>query len=123
MKRDIDNLRTIVEYCEYVEEDIARLGDDIEDFLGDKTYQRSIAKCIEEIGEAAKRLTSGITSRYVGVDWSLICRMRDFVSHQYDKVDLTIVWNTMEDDLPVLKEYCLRIISDLESDTDAQGHL
>lgn len=42
MKRDIDNLRTIVEYCEYVEDDITYLGDDIEDFPGNKTYQRSL---------------------------------------------------------------------------------
>ncbi len=120
MKRDIDNLRRIVEYCEYVEEDIARFGDDIEDLMNDRTYQRSTAKCIEEIGEAAKKLTTAVTSKYLDVSWPDICGIRDIMVHQYEAVNLTIQWDTMTMDLPFLKTYCLRIIADLESDTDAQ---
>lgn len=70
-----------------VEQDISRFGDDIEDFTGDLSYQRSTAKCIEEIGGAAKRLTSDVTSRYRDIDWSAVCGMRDVLVHLYDRID------------------------------------
>ena len=41
MRRDIDTLRLIVEYCYEISDDIQRFGTDIEDFLDDKAYQRS----------------------------------------------------------------------------------
>ena len=51
MKRDIDTLRLIVEFCDEIANDIQRFGTDIEDFLDDKAYQRSTTFSIEQIGE------------------------------------------------------------------------
>ena len=52
MKRDIDTLRLIVEFCDEIANDIQRFGTDIEDFLDDKAYQRSTTFSIEHIGES-----------------------------------------------------------------------
>ena len=51
MKRDIDTLRLIVQFCDEIANDIQRFGTDIEDFLDDKAYQRSTSFSIEHIGE------------------------------------------------------------------------
>lgn len=117
MKRDIKNLNLIVKYCDDVASDIARFGDDIEDLMSDESYQRSTAKSIELIGERVKRLSVDVTSRFKDVDWHEICKMRDFMAHQYEVVDLEFQWSTMKDDLPLLKRYCQRIVAILESES------
>ncbi len=118
MKHDIANLELIIRYCEDVESDMTRFGDDIEDFIGDRSYQRSTAKSIELIGERAKRLSDDVTSRFKDINWHDVCKMRDFMAHQYEDVDLEIQWSTMKSDLPCLKQYCRDIVAILESETD-----
>lgn len=54
MRRDIDTLKLIVEFCDAIADDIQRFGTDVEDFLEDKAYQRSATFSIEQIGELAK---------------------------------------------------------------------
>lgn len=54
MRCDIKSLNLIIRYCDDVASDIARFGDDIEDLIGDESYQRSTAESIELIGERTK---------------------------------------------------------------------
>jgi len=117
MKSDSDKLRLIVKYCDYIESDISRFGNDIETFIGDLSYQRSSAKSLELIGETAKKLSSEFTTKYDDVDWHEICRMRDFMSHQYEFVDLDVQWTTMTMDVPALKNRCLKILDELNADS------
>ncbi len=120
MRRDIKSLNLIIKYCDDVASDIARFGDDIEDLIGDESYQRSTAKSIELIGERAKRLSDDITSRFKDVNWHDVCKMRDFMAHQYEEVDLEFQWSTMKEDLPFLKQYCEKIVAILESEFDEE---
>lgn len=47
--------------------------------------------------------------------------MRDFMARRYEEVDLEFQWSTMKGDLPFLKQYCQRIVSILESESDVEG--
>lgn len=48
--------------------------------------------------------------------------MRNALAHGYFKVDLGIVWKTIERDLPVLQQQVLAIVRDLaEGDDGAAG--
>ena len=38
------------------------------------------------------------------VEWSLLARMRDKVTHQYWTVDRDIVWSTAERDVPIIRK-------------------
>lgn len=96
MRRDIKSLNLIIGYCDDVASDIARFGDDIEDLTGDESYRRSTAESIEFMGERAKRLSDDVTSRFKEVDWHEICKMRDFMAHQYEEVDPGFQWSTVE---------------------------
>ena len=89
--------------------------------MSDESYQRSTVKSIELIGERVKRLSDDVTFRFKDVDWHEICKVRDFMAHQYEEVDLEFQWSTMKDDLPFLKQYCQRIVAVLESESDRDG--
>ncbi len=69
------------------------------------------------LGEAVKGLdkqTHGeLLSRYPEVYWSGVMRMRDKIAHYYFEVDTDVVFQTIQEDIPQMKEVVERMISDL----------
>ena len=115
MRRDIDTLRLIVEFCDEISDDIQRFGTDIEDFLDDKAYQMSATFSMEQIGELVKRLSYDLMDEFDDVDWHEIAKMRDFVAHRYQHVVQPLLWESMNTEVPVLRTRCAQIIDILES--------
>ncbi len=69
------------------------------------TDRRTLMAVLHEftiIGEAAKRLSLPFRSAHPGVPWAEIAGMRDRLIHNYDEVDLDVVWDTIQRDVPVL---------------------
>ena len=115
MRRVIDILRDIVEYCDVVYEAVEMFGSDIEDFLDNKVYQTSTAFSILQIGELVKRLSPELRDEFGEVTWSKIAGMRDMMAHQYHNVIPEKQWKTITERVPELKAACLEIIEVLES--------
>lgn len=72
------------------------------EFDADVRTQLAVLYEIAVAGEAVKRLSAEFRSRYPEVPWSEIAGMRDKVVHQYDKVKLNVVWDTIQNDIPAL---------------------
>lgn len=67
---------------------------------------------IEIIGEAANnilRVAPEFAAQHGDVPWQVMYTMRNRVSHGYDKVDLEIVWKTIQSDLPGLQSQIQRV--------------
>ncbi len=54
------------------------------------------------IGEATKRLSPEIRQQHPEVPWRAIAGMRDVMVHEYDQVDLDVVWDVIQNKLPEL---------------------
>ena len=54
------------------------------------------------LGEAVKSLPEDIRSRRADIPWREIAGMRDVIAHAYFALDLGIVWDAIERDLPDL---------------------
>ena len=65
--------------------------------------QDGVIRQIEIIGEATKKLSTGIRERYSEIPWKDIAGMRDKLVHDYFGVDLAAVWDTVKKDIPALK--------------------
>jgi uncharacterized protein with HEPN domain len=115
MDKDIRLIRNILSRCEEIEEAICRFGDSEEDFKDDWMYQYVCSFCLLQIGENAGDLSSELTKKYPEIQWKDVRRTRDFVAHNYHNVDLNIVWRTVTESVPVLRETCLRILHELYS--------
>ena len=83
---------------------------DRETFLSDRKCQYAVIRCLEVIGEAAKRLSEEARSEYSAIPWSAMAKMRDVLIHVYDKVDLNEVWNTLQHDIPPLISALERVV-------------
>ena len=54
------------------------------------------------IGEAAINVSSEIKSRSPQIPWRIIGDMRNVIAHEYFQVNLKIIWNTIQHNLPGL---------------------
>jgi uncharacterized protein with HEPN domain len=113
MNNDVSVLRTIIGYCADIENAINRFGNDKGNFLDDTEYQYACSFCITQIGEVVKRLSFELTEKYTEIGWSEIAKMRDFLNHSYHNINLSIVWEALTEDIPLLKEACERILIDI----------
>lgn len=73
-----------------------------EDFFSDVRSQDAVLRRLEIIGEAARRLSQETREAYPQVPWQRMYSMRNFLIHQYDSVDLQVVWDTVGRDLASL---------------------
>ncbi|NWG31103.1 MAG: DUF86 domain-containing protein [Rhodocyclaceae bacterium] len=75
---------------------------DFERFSKDRMRQAAVIREFEIIGEAAGKLPEDLKACYPQVPWRDIKDFRNLLIHAYFGVDLRIVWNTIEQDLPKL---------------------
>jgi uncharacterized protein with HEPN domain len=73
-----------------------------EAFLEDVLCQDAVIRRIEIIGEAARRVSEETQRAYPDLPWNEMIAMRNVMIHDYDSVDMVIVWDTIKKDLPVL---------------------
>ena len=73
-------------------------------FRENRQVQDAVIRNFEIIGEAVKHVSAGLRSRYPEIPWKQIAGMRDEMIHEYFGVDIAIVWDTVQNDLPKLKQ-------------------
>lgn len=59
--------------------------------------------CIIQIGELVGRLSEEFIESHGDIPWYAIKAMRNLHAHDYENVDLEIVWNSLTEEIPDLK--------------------
>ncbi len=73
-----------------------------EDFSNDPKTVDAVIRNFLIIGEAARAIPSDVEDIFAEIPWSDMRGMRNILAHEYESVDLSMVWNTIQDDLPPL---------------------
>jgi uncharacterized protein with HEPN domain len=71
-----------------------------EQFQSDKKTIDAVLRNLEIIGEAVRHVPETVQERYSDLPWAEMRAMRNIVAHQYFGVNLNIVWNTTQSNLP-----------------------
>lgn len=87
-------------------------GVDYDRFEADFRINFAVVRALEIIGEASKRLPDDLRQRYPAVPWKGMAGMRDRIVHEYDNVDLQIVWDVVKKDIPQIKPQIQQILKD-----------
>lgn len=104
---DLERILKIKEYCEDIEQSIARYGRSYETFQADTVYQYSLSFCILQIGELSGRLSAEFRNATDHqIPWTAIKGMRNVVVHGYGSIHLETLWQTIQNDIPILKKFC-----------------
>ena len=103
MNQDKSYLLDIAKLCRT----ILRLTDDMTetDFYSDERTQLAVLYEITIIGEVVKRLSPDFRQSHPDIQWRQIAGMRDRLVHDYDEVNLNLVWQVIENFISELLDY------------------
>jgi len=76
-------------------------------FLAAEQTQDAVVRNFEIIGEASRNIEQRypeFARRNAAVPWGFAYEMRNALAHGYFKVDLRIVWDTIQTDLPAFAD-------------------
>lgn len=102
-------LKHILESIEWIEKDTKGMSKD--DFLKNVPIQDAVVRRIEIIGEAIRNLPPELKKENKDVSWQDIMDMRNKIIHEYFGVDLELVWEVVQKDVPELKDKVKEILS------------
>lgn len=101
-------IQKIINYIDDVEKYIDGL--EAMDFLDDKKTITACAFTVSQIGELAKEVTKETQEKCKDIPWKSIKGMRNRIVHDYENVDLSVLWGTVRNSLPELKSKLKNII-------------
>ncbi len=84
------------------------------DFYSDERTQLAVLYEITIIGEVVKRLSPDFRQSHPDIKWRQIAGMRDRLVHDYDEVNLDLVWQVINNFIPELLVYITPLLPRLE---------
>ncbi len=97
LKKISDHISAVISYCETCSS--------LDDFQVDSMRVEACVFNLMQIGELTKTgLSNELKSEITAIPWKQLYGMRNRIVHGYSGVDMRIVWDTIHDDLPLLKE-------------------
>lgn len=73
-----------------------------EAFRASSLHQHAIAKTLENIGEAARKISDETKTAHPEISWHAIIAFRHRIAHDYFRLDLLRVWEIVQNDVPAL---------------------
>lgn len=88
-------------------------GMTLDQFQADRKTLKAVMANFAIVGEAAGHIPETITQQYPTVPWSIMRAMRNRMVHVYFSVSPLVLWETVQQDLPVLQASLQQLLQDL----------
>lgn len=112
LNKDKSLIEHILIYCGKIQHTVERFGTEMETFLNDPDYRDSVSMNLLQIGELAGKLSDEyVRETKAQMDWRAIKNMRNMFAHDYGSMDIERIWETVIDDIPILADYCRKVLS------------
>jgi uncharacterized protein with HEPN domain len=88
-------------------------GATADSYLVDRKTQDAVVRNLEVIGEASNNIVkhhAEFAAAHSAIPWRFAYEMRNALSHGYFTIDHTIVWQTIQHDLPSLREQIAKLL-------------
>ena len=83
-------------------------------FAVDRRTNLAVVRSLEIIGEATRHIPARTRRRFPQVPWQDMVAMRDKLIHEYYGVDLEVLWRTVQEDLPPLRDVIQRALAQMK---------
>jgi len=107
----------ILEQIEAIASFVEGMGFDT--FAADRKTHYAVVRALTFMGEAAKRIPEDVRNRAPGVSWKGMAGVRDKVTHDYRGVNLELVWQTVQHDVPAVQQELKRLLAELDAEDEA----
>ncbi len=115
-KSNIEYLRHINEETLFIVEQLDSISED--DFIRSPVLKRAFIRSLEIIGEATKQISESLRNKEDNIDWKGMSRMRDKLIHHYFGIDYSIVWDVINNEIPVLNNKIFNLIKKEETNKE-----
>ncbi|MDO8588076.1 MAG: DUF86 domain-containing protein [Armatimonadota bacterium] len=75
---------------------------DEQEFFQNELMQNAVMRQLEIMGEAARKISAETTNAHPDIPWRSLVGMRNRLIHEYFRIRLDRVWETVCDDIPEL---------------------
>ena len=107
-----DYLRDILEAMDKAAQFV---GDfDLDSFRQDEKCSYAVIRCLEIVGEAAKKIPLAVRKKHNDIPWKHLAGMRDKLIHDYAGVDLEVVLKTVREDIPSIRNRLLALVEEYD---------
>ncbi|HPI20831.1 MAG TPA: DUF86 domain-containing protein [Candidatus Kapabacteria bacterium] len=89
---------------------------DYKRFINDKKTIYAVIRALEIIGEAAKKIPISLRKKYPEIEWKNMAGIRDILIYEYFGVNISIIWNVIENKLPLLLNNIEKVISEYKQE-------
>lgn len=87
-----------------------------EEFINDEKTHFAVIRALTIIGEVSQRVPAQLKQKYSSIPWQDIKGMRNKIVHNYDGIDFDILWDTIEEDLNILKDQISAMLLNIGND-------
>ncbi len=109
----------IEDYLEHIQTALARIQKytenvDLNGFINNEIIQDAVIRNLEVIGEAARNIQKAdptFAHQYPQLPLAEAYATRNWLSHGYFKINLEVVWQTIEIDLPELQAQVVKVLA------------
>lgn len=98
----VEFLRHILAECEYLIRESSE--NSLDDLLENERLCKAVCRSLEIIGEASNKVHPDLKAKYSFVPWRELSDIRNRIIHHYFGIDYDIVWDSVQTDIPELKE-------------------
>lgn len=106
MRNDIV-VRKLLVYCEKIIGYCRELT--YEQFSSDEMLVDACVFNLSQMGELANRVDTDFAEKHPEIPWRYIYGLRNRIVHDYEGVNLQLIWEIIHDDLPSLYDHLLAI--------------
>ena len=118
MKSDLELFVYVLEQIDELIEFYRGLDEDM--FLRDNVRKDACLMKLLVIGEYSSKVSVKQKDRFTEIEWQALRSTRNFFAHAYGLVTWTRVWETLERDIPKLREKLIKVIAILEKENNAK---
>jgi len=89
-------------------------------FAADKRTHSAVCLKLEILGEAARGVTPAFKAACPQIPWESLMGLRNRIVHEYFRLDLNILWQIVQTELPVLVAQIEPLVPPPPSDPDPE---
>ena len=85
-----------------------------EQFEVSALHQGAVIHALEVLGEAARNVSQAFADAHPEIPWRQMIGMRNALAHEYFRVDVRRIWETVQNDLPAVMAAVEKLLPPLD---------
>ena len=113
------NIMKMLGICQKIQTYTA--GVDYQKFVASTEITELCVFNLLQLGEFGSRLDAAFKVEHKNIPWNKIRGFRNRLVHDYENVDLAVVWDVIENDVPALADALERVVIQFAKSTGGAG--